>query len=111
MIFVDDVFVPRAVRWRGGWVRARWCHLLTDQDDPAELHTFAARIGMPRAWFQPGRNPATGQPDPTRDHYDLTEQRRHAAIGEGATAITARDAARMRIRRRAESANRRPETR
>lgn len=101
MIFVDDAYLQRAVQWRGRWFTARWCHLLADQDDPAELHAFASSIGMPRSWFQPGRNPATGQPDPTRDHYDLTEERRRAAVTAGATEITARAAAEMRIRRRA----------
>lgn len=111
MIYVDDAFTPRAVRWRGGWIDDRWCHLLTDQDNPAELHAFAARIGMPRAWFQAGRNSATGQPDPTRDHYDLTEERRRRAVTEGATEITARAAAAMRRRRRAQQATPDPETR
>lgn len=56
------------------------CHLTTD-GPPAELHAFAARIGMSLAWFQHGRVP----------HYDLTEKRRRAAMRAGAVFVSARE--------------------
>jgi hypothetical protein len=50
------------------------CHMTSDTS-LAELHEFAARIGMKRAWFQDGRHP----------HYDLNESRRAKAVKLGAT--------------------------
>lgn len=57
-------------QWR--WTES--CHLYADTLD--ELHAFAARLGMKRAWFQhkPGRLP----------HYDLTATRRRQAVRLGA---------------------------
>lgn len=52
------------------------CHLLADTLD--ELHAFAAQIGMQRAWFQNGSAP----------HYDLTPDRRAAAVQAGAIELT-----------------------
>lgn len=51
----------------------RWCHLISDVSEE-ELHAFAVRIGMRRAWYQPG-------------HYDLTPRRRAAAIRAGAQPV------------------------
>lgn len=58
-----------------------WCHLFTDEKDPAfpELHAFAKRIGMRLAWSQ-------------GDHYDLTPGRRAAAVSAGAHECTRREA-------------------
>jgi hypothetical protein len=40
-------------RRRVGRVTARWSHLTVGPDgDLAELHAFAAAIGLRRAWFQ-----------------------------------------------------------
>lgn len=96
-VYVDDAYVPATV----GHVTARWCHLVTDSDDPAELHAFAARIGLRRAWFQPGRRPGDGSPDPTKNHYDLTEEARARAVAAGAVEISAHEGGRMRLARRA----------
>jgi hypothetical protein len=60
----------------GGSDEFRWtrsCHLYADT--VAELHRFAARIGMRRAWFQNDRR---------LPHYDLTEKRRVHAVKLGA---------------------------
>jgi ABC-type branched-subunit amino acid transport system ATPase component/chorismate mutase len=56
----------------------RWCHLFSNETNPTlpELHAFARRIGMQRAWFQSGR---LGD-----GHYDLTPGRRAAALAAGA---------------------------
>lgn len=54
-----------------------WCHMATDGDFE-ELHAFAARLGLRRAWFQ-------------RDHYDLPAHGRAAAIALGAEEVGARE--------------------
>jgi hypothetical protein len=43
--------------------------------DPEELHAFAARLGLIRAWFQHGH---------VVDHYDLTASKRALALKMGA---------------------------
>lgn len=50
-----------------------WCHMATDGDF-GELHAFAARLGLRRAWFQ-------------RDHYDLPAHGRAAAVALGAEQV------------------------
>lgn len=87
-VYVDDAFVsddPDAWgRWTGGG------HMQADSFE--ELHAFAQRLGMRRAWFQtrPGR--------PERDHYGLTRGRRDRALALGAIAETT---AQGTLRRRA----------
>jgi hypothetical protein len=94
-VYVDDVHIPARV----GRLNTCWSHLMVGPDDDiAELHAFAAKIGLRKSWFQ-----AKGWP---RDHYDVTDSKREAAIAAGAVAIPWRDAARMRTeaiaRRRAQ---------
>ena len=82
-VYVDDAFTAGDWgRWSGGG------HLQADTAE--ELHEFAARLGLARAWFQtkPGR--------PDHDHYDLTRQGRQRAILLGATTETWRQGARRR---------------
>jgi predicted kinase len=50
-----------------------WCHMATDGSFE-ELHAFAARLGLRRAWFQ-------------RDHYDLPAHGRAAAVALGAEEV------------------------
>ena len=50
-----------------------WCHMTTD-GELDELHAFAARLGLRRAWFQ-------------RDHYDLPPHGRAAAVALGAEEV------------------------
>lgn len=50
-----------------------WCHMATDGSFE-ELHEFAARLGLRRAWFQ-------------RDHYDLPAHGRAAAVALGAEPV------------------------
>lgn len=95
-VYVDDAYVPATV----GPHTSRWCHLLSDRDDPAELHAFAARIGLRRSWFQPGRRPGDGSPDPTKNHYDVSEETRAEAVAAGAVEITAHEGGVMRLARR-----------
>jgi predicted kinase len=51
-----------------------WCHMATDVSFE-ELHEFASRLGLRRAWFQ-------------RDHYDLPAHGRAAAVALGAEEVT-----------------------
>jgi predicted kinase len=50
-----------------------WCHMATDGAFE-ELHEFAGRLGLRRAWFQ-------------RDHYDLPAHGRAAAVALGAEEV------------------------
>ena len=51
-----------------------WCHVAADGSFE-ELHEFAARLGLRRAWFQ-------------RDHYDLPAHGRAAAVALGAEEVS-----------------------
>jgi hypothetical protein len=83
-VYVDD----SRIRWRG----REWSHLIADTTE--ELHAFAARLDLERAWFH--RRPAR----PWKDHYDIPEAKRQVAIGRGATPISCREAAEMLRARR-----------
>ena len=72
-VYVDDL--RPVVNPSKGWRWPESCHLWADTVE--ELHTFAGRIGMRRAWFQ-GHHKSF-------PHYDLTERRRIAALQAGAT--------------------------
>lgn len=61
------------------------CHLSADSTE--ELHEFATRLGLKRAWFQGGRMP----------HYDLTPNKRRQAVQLGAIEMPAIDMARQGI--------------
>jgi hypothetical protein len=86
-VYVDD-WQQQA---RIGRLNTKWSHLTVGPfDDIAELHEFAARIGLQRRWFQ-------DKPWP-RQHYDVTESKRQQAIAAGATSITWRDGGKQRTR-------------
>lgn len=72
-VYVDDM----RRRARVGRLDAVWSHLLADDDD--ELHAFAARLGLRRAWFQKPGTPLA--------HYDVTEPKRQLALRLGAIPI------------------------
>jgi hypothetical protein len=76
------VYVDKLRDW--GWRLGPSCHLISDAPpgDNAELHEFAARIGLKRAWFQK----STSAP-----HYDLTAGRRAAAVKLGAAELDDRE--------------------
>lgn len=69
------VYVDEAI-W--AWAGRRWCHLLAD--DEAELHRFAARLGLHRHSYQ-------GPPKTSAPHYDLTGFERDRAVRMGALAV------------------------
>lgn len=57
-------------------------HLVSDEDD-YELHAFAKKIGLKRAWFQF---------DSKHAHYDLTSKRMvEKALSEGAIKVSTRE--------------------
>lgn len=68
-ILVDDAIW----RWRGDV----WAHLVSDHSY-RELHDFADRLGLRRAWFQ-------------GDHYDIPARVRLEAIALGATPVGSRE--------------------
>jgi hypothetical protein len=76
-VYVDDARIPARV----GRIRGRWSHLTADSKD--ELHTFAARLGLRRAWFQ--------DKDRGLWHYDVTESVRARAVAMGAVEMAWRD--------------------
>jgi hypothetical protein len=77
MIYVDPL---RDNGWKLRGHRTLNCHLFADS--PEELHEFAARLGMKRAWFQDDRR---------LPHYDLTPARRQEAVRLGAMEMTRRE--------------------
>src|SRR5215211_7357682 len=70
-----------------------WCHLATDGSFD-ELHAFAARLGLRRAWFQ-------------RDHYDLPPHGRAAAVALGAEEVSTDELLRRMAGARGDRARRR----
>ncbi|MDD2858173.1 MAG: DUF4031 domain-containing protein [Candidatus Nanopelagicales bacterium] len=54
-----------------------WCHLVSSESLD-ELHGFAAALGVPERAFD-------------RDHYDIHEELRAAAIDRGALPVSARE--------------------
>jgi hypothetical protein len=62
-----------------------WFGLTADTD--AELHAFAARLGLTRIMFQP-RTPDGPLEVAATGHYDVTEGERDQAVALGAQAIT-----------------------
>lgn len=72
-VYVDNMQRPARV----GRLYAVWSHLLADTDE--ELHAFAARLGLRRAWHQKPGTPIS--------HYDVTEPKRQLALKLGAIPI------------------------
>lgn len=76
------VYVDVLIPWgkRPGWPYDEACHLMADTDD--ELHAFAARLGLKRAWAQTMNHPRQHY-----HHYDLTKNKRALAVKLGAIEI------------------------
>ncbi|MET9255729.1 DUF4031 domain-containing protein [Streptomyces sp. NPDC048182] len=58
-----------------------WSHLVSDAS-LAELHAFAAALGVPRRAFE-------------RDHYDVPSHRYADAVAAGAREVTSREVVRL----------------
>ena len=95
MILVDGLSSYSAKQTRG-LPSQTWCHMVSDTSE-AELHAFAARVGLNRVWAQL-------KPHASAAHYDLTPQRRAIALQLGAVAVTAREL----VERNYDRARRRP---
>lgn len=85
-VYVDDM----QSRARVGRLDAVWSHL--QADTTAELHAFAARLGLRRGWVQHADKPT--------EHYDLTDSKRQLALRLGAVPITYMGADSMDLLRR-----------
>lgn len=74
-----SIYVDSLVEWgrRPGWPYPSACHLYADT--PEELHDFAARLGLKRAWCSDRT-----QPGSIVLHYDLNASKRATAVGMGA---------------------------
>jgi len=98
-VYVDDSQIPATVPNGRARHSAQWSHLFEDTKN--ELHAFAARLGLRRSYFQPGR-PAAGRRSPFW-HYDVTAGKRMQAIRLGAQPVSWRDSARIIREREARS--------
>lgn len=98
-VYVDDAAISATV----GRITSRCSHLIADDQD--ELHAFAARLGLRRAWFQDpltkttGIRPAPGSRAAENWHYDVTAGKRAQAIRLGAQPITWREMVELISRR------------
>lgn len=81
-VYVDNARIPARV----GRISGRWSHLTADTKP--ELHAFAARIGLRRAWFQD--KPDLGGGPGVHWHYDVTDTKRQQALAAGAEPIDLR---------------------
>lgn len=92
MIYVDPIFTAADVQIKAPAKRygRRWCHLSDDENDVERLHAFAAKMGIPRSWYQLSANG-------TFPHYDLTPRLRARALMLGAVAVTSEEAARISV--------------
>ena len=93
-VYLDDWRQPA----RLGPVDDRWSHLVADTD--AELHDFAALLGMRREWFQHKDD------RPHQAHYDVPDRARQHALDLGAVPITWRQVGQMMRQRRLAAADR-----
>lgn len=82
MILVDSL-MEYGEKITRGLPSSRWCHMVSDVSE-AELHQFAARIGLRRAWAQL-------RPKASAAHYDLMPQRRALAVKLGAVEVSRRE--------------------
>ncbi len=89
-VYVDQLMTHPIVRGQARRYGRHWCHLWSDESD-AELHAFAKRIGLRRAWFQL---------HDTLNHYDLARSRRERALLAGAVEVEIKEYLRERRRTR-----------
>jgi hypothetical protein len=79
VILVDGVQTHEAPGLR----YKRWSHLVSTTGE-AELHAFAARLGLKREWAQL-------RPKASAAHYDVVPTQRALALRLGAREVAARD--------------------
>lgn len=91
-VYVDEVRDWTIIARARGLRHTHWCHLTADTE--AELHTFAARLGLKRAWFQKKSD------RDYRWHYDIVPSKRAQAVRLGAREVDRRFVGQLMIRRR-----------
>lgn len=88
-VMVDDLRVWDHAKHR--CFKSGSAHLTTDEELLDELHTFAARLGLKREWFQDHF---------IAPHYDLSPNKHALALVLGAKYVSALDQARARRAKR-----------
>ena len=90
-VYVDEIrdwtLIAKARRLR----HTHWCHLTADTE--AELHAFAAQLGLRRSWFQKKSD------RDYRWHYDVVPSKRAQAVRLGAREVDRRFIGQLMIRR------------
>lgn len=95
-VYVDSARIPATVTG----ISARWSHMTADTHE--ELFLFAQSIGMKTEWFQTCKRKCGPDGKPCIHwHFDVTENRRIAAIRAGAKVITMRQMSELLSARRA----------
>lgn len=89
-VYVDNAFIPAEVANGPRTVRGKWCHMTADSR--AELDGMADRIGLRREWIQ--------HPGTPKEHYDVTEPKRRAAVAAGAVEVDWRQQSIARVEAR-----------
>ncbi|QDG87132.1 DUF4031 domain-containing protein [Pseudarthrobacter sp. NIBRBAC000502770] len=80
-VYVDDAYIPAAVRSGPLTHDTCWCHLTADSTE--ELVAFATSIGLQAKYIQ--------YPGTWKEHFDVTEPKRRQAVAKGAVEVSARD--------------------
>ncbi|MCX4605440.1 DUF4031 domain-containing protein [Streptomyces anulatus] len=93
-VYVDEVRDWTLIARARGLRHTHWCHLTADTE--TELHAFAARLGLKRAWYQ------RKGPTDYRWHYDVTPNKRALAVRYGAQEVDRRFVGQLMIRRQEE---------
>lgn len=91
-VYIDGLFEATPENAQAKRHGTRWCHMIADSDE--ELHAFADRLGLKRAWFQQRAN------QPWQNHYDLVPSKRLLAVRLGAKEIDSHEFGNMLIVRR-----------
>lgn len=103
-IYVDSAYIQADVlnRETGRTVSSSWCHLISDNLEPDELHQFATKhLKLRRSYFQSGKKLGSqAEHDPAGDHYDLTSGKASQAIAHGAVLIRPKDLAAITVLKR-----------
>jgi uncharacterized protein DUF4031 len=87
-VYVHDTSISGQVLNGRAVHDSRWSQLFADTQE--ELHAFAAKLGLRRSYFEPGRPRVDGSPSP-HWHYDITAGKRQQAIHLGAQPVTSRE--------------------
>ena len=93
-VYVDEIRDWTRVAKMRGLRHTHWCHLTADTE--AELHAFAARLGLRRSWFQKKSD------RDYRWHYDIVPSKRVQAVRLGAQEVDRRFIGQLMIRRQEE---------